>query len=435
MSRKKKFNKIFPKAGLYLLFCIITVSSVTAQDQTSSPYSRFGIGDMLNRSFGRGEAMGGLGISLSERNSLNLMNPAGIGRMDSVQFIFEIGASNRSALFRTTDLSRTTNNTSFDYLAMGFPVISKLWKASIGIMPYSGVGYSMSDTRIDPLVGEISTEFAGEGGISQFFLQNSFHSEKLKFLSLGFTFSYLFGPTTHSKTLLFPSDSTYFSTRSQTTSIVNDIHLSYGAQLHFPIKKEYFLDFGGVFENQSDMRTESRQLVFASGMGILDTLYYNENKNNSIVLPKAFGGGVSFGKANKFTIGADYRMQNWENALFLGQKDSLANSQELIIGMEYIPDGLSPLYYYKRMSYRAGFRYGKSFIQLRETQLEEFGITFGVGLPIRPPDRVSRPSTLNISAEIGKRGTIENNLISEFYGLISLQFSLRDFWFYKPKYD
>lgn len=435
MSRKKKLNMIFPKAGLYLLFCIITVSSLTAQDLTSSPYSRFGIGDMLNRSFGRTEAMGGLGISLSDKNSLNLMNPAGIGRMDSMQFIFEIGASNRSSLFRTTDLSKTTNNTSFNYLAMGFPVISTLWKASIGIMPYSAVGYSMADTRIDPQVGEISTEFAGEGGISQFFIQNSFHSDRLKFLSLGFTFSYLFGPTTHSKTLLFPSDSTYFSTRSQTTAIVNDIHLSYGAQLHFPIKKDYFLDFGGVFENQSDIKTESRQLVFASGMGISDTLYYNENKNNSIVLPQAFGGGVSFGKINKFTIGADYRIQNWENALFLGHKDSLANSQELIVGMEYIPDALSPLYYYKRMSYRAGLRYGKSYIQLKETQLNEFGITFGVGLPVSPPDRRSRPSTLNISAEIGKRGTIENNLISEFYGLISIQFSLRDVWFYKLKYD
>ena len=103
--------------------------------------------------------------------------------------------------------------------------------------------------------------------------------------------------------------------------------------------------------------------------------------------------------------------------------------------MEYTPDALSPNAYYKRMNYRAGFRYSQSYIQLRETQLKEIGINFGVGLPIRASDRGGRASLMNISAEIGKRGTVENNLISEFYGLLSIQITLRDIWFRKLKYD
>jgi hypothetical protein len=434
MTLKIKLNGILLKSGLYLFLCLLSINYSYAQDQTSSPYSRFGVGDLLSRNFGRGEAMGGLGIGLSERSNLNLINPAGIGKMDTMQFLFEMGVNDRVTLLKSSSVSKSTNNVGFSYLAMGFPIIPKFWKASVGIMPYSGVGYFMSDTKIDPAIGQVSTEFAGNGGISEFFIQNAFRPDKFQYLSLGFTLSYLFGPMTQSKTLIFPEDSTYFSTRSQTSSIVNDIHLSYGAQLHFPIKKDYFLNIGGVFENQSDIRTESRELVYASGLGISDTLFYREDPNNSIILPKAFGGGVSFGKENKFTIGADYRTMNWENALFLGQQDSLSNSQELIIGMEYIPDAVNPMYYYKRMSYRGGFKYGKSYIQLRETQINEFGITFGVGLPVRA-DRGGRPSLLNISAELGKRGTIENNLISEFYGLLSVQLTLRDIWFFKIKYD
>lgn len=431
MKKKKLFRQALHRCWVGAVVSITLVSGLQAQNQTSSPYSRFGIGDLLTRNFGAGEAMGGLGMGLSERNNINLLNPAGIGQMDSLQFILEVSGSNRLARFATTDLQKTTNNLTFDYLGMGFP-IRKWWKSSVGIMPYSGVGYTMKDQIDDPDIGQVGTEFTGEGGISRFFIQQTIHP--VKYLSLGVTFSYLFGPVSHSKTLLFPEDSSFFSTRSTSTAIVGDIHLTYGAQLHVPLNNDYFFHLGGVFENQTNLKTESRQLVYSSGQNIVDTLFYATNPDNSIRLPMAYGGGFSFGKTNHFRVGADLRVQNWQQALFLGYTDSLANSQELIVGAEYIPDALSPNAYYKRIKYRAGFRYGKSYIQLRNTQLNEFGITFGAGMPIRA-DRYGRPGSLNISAEIGKRGTVDNNLISEVYGLLSVQISLRDVWFVKLKYD
>lgn len=431
MNKIDQLRSTVRRALVILLISGVVVSVLPAQELTSSPYSRFGIGDLMTKNYGRANAMGGLGIGLSERNNINLLNPAGIGVMDTTQFIFEVAGSNRLTRFATTDLSKTTNDLNFNYLGMGFS-INKWWKGSVGIMPYSGVGYSMADEIADPDIGTVSTEFTGEGGISRFFIQQAFHP--IKYLSFGFTGSYLFGPLSHTKTLLFPADSTFFSTRSVSSAIVGDLHLTYGAQVHVPFKDQYFLNIGGVFENQTDLKTESRQLVYVSGQSIVDTLYYNTNENNSIRLPMGYGGGLSFGKENSFVIGADYRMQNWANARFLGYTDSLANSQEIIVGMEYVPDALSPNFYYKRMQYRAGFRYSKSYIQLRNTQLNEFGITFGVGMPMRA-DRGTRPGMLNISAEIGKRGTVDNNLISEVYGMLTVQLSLRDFWFFKIKYD
>lgn len=434
MTIRQTLRDTFSKAVFFLLLSGFFGVSAGAQDFTSSPYSRFGIGDLLSRNYGQGEAMGGLGIGLNNRTNLNLINPAGIAKMDSIQFIFEVGAINRFTRFLTSDLSKISNNMGFSYLGMGFP-ITKWWKGSVGIMPYSGVGYSMNESKIDPRIGEVRSKFSGEGGVSKFFIQQAFSPEEgaLKFLSLGFTFSYLFGPISHSKILLFPEDSSYFSTQSVNTLIVGDVHLSYGAQLNFPLKNDYFLTFGGTFENQADIKTNSEHLVYTSGQGVIDTLLYQKNPTNSILLPMGYGAGVSFGKKNKFLVGADYRTQNWENALFLGHQDSLANSHEFIVGLEYTPNALSPNSYIKRMKYRAGFKYGKSYIQLRETQLKQIGINFGVGLPIRG-DIYSRTSLMNISAEIGKRGTIENNLISETYGLISIQLTLRDRWFQKRKY-
>ena len=314
MTIGPKIKSTLSKAVFFLLVYGLFGVNAGAQDLTSSPYSRFGIGDLLSRNYGQGEAMGGLGIGLSSKYNLNLANPAGIGMMDSLQFIFEVGGINKLTRFSTVDLHKTTNNLSFSYLGMGFP-ITKWWKGSVGVMPYSGVGYSMSESRIDPNIGEVSSRFSGDGGVSKFFIQQSFNP--VKYLSLGFTFSYLFGPINHSKTLLFPEDSSFFSTSSTNTAIVGDIHLSYGAQLNLPLKNDHFLTVGGVFENQSDIKTDSRHLVYTVGQGLVDTLLYQEDPSNSIVLPMGYGVGFSYGKKNKYLIGADYRAQNWSNALFL----------------------------------------------------------------------------------------------------------------------
>ena len=409
----------------------LMVISSGAQDLTSSPYSRFGIGDIFTKNYGRSQAMGGLGIGLQSDRDLNMINPASLSRMDSLTFLFEVGMLDKATFFRTEDLKNFRNNIGFSYMAMGFPV-TKWWASSVGILPLSGVEYSFTDIELNPQIGEIQSDFSGDGGVSNFFISQSF--KPIKYISLGFTFSYLFGPINHSKSLRFPSDSLFFSTHAQNSAIVGDIHMSYGIQADIPLKNDYFLTLGGIFENESSLKTESRKLVYNTGQGVIDTLLYIIDEENSVVLPTSWGAGFSFGKKNKFTLGLDYNQQNWANSEFVGQKDSLGNSQELIIGMEYIPDAFSPIRYSKRVRYRAGLHYSKSYLQLRGSQLQEFGINFGVGLPVSM-DRFPKKHTINLSAEIGKRGTIKNGLISEYYGLFSVQLNLHDLWFIKRRYD
>ena len=85
----------------------------------------------------------------------------------------------------------------------------------------------------------------------------------------------------------------------------------------------------------------------------------------------------------------------------------------------------------QRVSYRAGYRMTNSYISVNGEQLKNFGITFGLGLPL---NRYSG-STLGFSVELGKNGTTRNNLIEENYAIITLNLSLHDKWFYKRKFD
>ena len=46
-----------------------------------------------------------------------------------------------------------------------------------------------------------------------------------------------------------------------------------------------------------------------------------------------------------------------------------------------------------------------------------------------------RKSEINLSVEVGERGTTNNNLIKEQFLHFQIGLSLRDIWFVKRKYD
>ena len=64
------------KKVVFISILIITQLSLKAQNNTNSPYTRFGYGELADRSFGAGRAMGGVGIGLHSSKQINPMNPA-----------------------------------------------------------------------------------------------------------------------------------------------------------------------------------------------------------------------------------------------------------------------------------------------------------------------------------------------------------------------
>ena len=437
MSMKKRFPN-FLRLVLIALLLLPGLKNLPAQNLSTSPYSRFGIGDMINRSTGRSQAMGGLSCGLRSGTNLNLQNPASLSSIDSMNFIFEISGFDKVTHFTTTDLQKTVNNLGISYLAMGFPV-TKWWKASLGILPVSNVGYSMTETKSDPAypkMGTVNYNFEGSGGLSQFFISSSV--VPIPYLSLGATFSYMFGPISHTRSLVIPADSLYFSTKSVQTATIGDVNLSFGAQVNIPLKKDYFITFGGTFQGTTKLNAQSHTTLISYGTGLTDTLLYTENPDNSVTLPMGWATGFTFGKKNKFTAGFDYRTQNWSESEFLGVKDSMANSHDYIVGLEYIPNAYSLIHPLQRVRYRAGFRYSLSYLQIWGSQLSDIALTVGAGFPILDRTRRGGPptqSSLNIVLELGRRGTISNNLIRETFGSLTLQLSLHDYWFIKSKYD
>jgi hypothetical protein len=102
----------------------------------------------------------------------------------------------------------------------------------------------------------------------------------------------------------------------------------------------------------------------------------------------------------------------------------------IALGGSLTPD-ITSTSYFNRVVYRAGVYYNQTSLELRGNQLNEYGVSLGVGLPLRK----SLQSAVNIAFEFGQRGTTTDNLIKEQYARIVLGLTFNEVWFQKRKYD
>ena len=81
------------------------------------------------------------------------------------------------------------------------------------------------------------------------------------------------------------------------------------------------------------------------------------------------------------------------------------------------------------MHYRLGFTYNKTYLRLRGQDINEYGFSLGLGIPLR-----GMKTVLNVGAEYGSRGNTSQNLIRESFFKIVVGFSIYERWFIKRKY-
>ncbi|MEZ5084494.1 MAG: hypothetical protein R2750_13775 [Bacteroidales bacterium] len=130
----------------------------------------------------------------------------------------------------------------------------------------------------------------------------------------------------------------------------------------------------------------------------------------------------------------DYIYDQWEDFRNYNVSDSLVNSHLFKAGGHYIPD-VNSFSYFKRVDYRIGAHYSLSYLKLRGEQLTDFGITFGMGLPIRSVSIRGSRSMVNLGFEFGSRGTLNKGLIKENYYLLHFGITIYERWFIKRRYD
>ncbi|MDY0343346.1 MAG: hypothetical protein RBR28_07220 [Lentimicrobium sp.] len=426
-------NKPICRAFQLLLLILFVQNTAYSQGRISSPYSRFGIGDIMTTAGVNQRAMGGIGYGISSPFFVNALNPATYTSFDTLSFVFDVGADVRQASLSTLDKSETANAASLSYLKFGFP-ITKWWRGAFGLLPFSSTNYHMQDLSVEENIGSVKRLYKGDGGINQLFLGSGFKLNPN--LSIGFNFAYLFGTLNQSSANTFPDSAYRMNYKLISSTKVNDVYLNYGIYYRKNLKNNMQLSAGASFSNNQNMSATLEQLgyrYFIASTGtdnVVDTVVNVTGTKGKITLPANLGLGFSLGKFDKWLVGVDVQYQMWEKYKYFDRVDSLQNNFRLGVGGEFTPSVSTVSNYFQRITYRAGLSYQNSFLQLRDQRIDEFGISFGLALPL-PRTR----STLNLTAELGTRGTTAQNLIKENYIRFTLGLSIFERWFIIRKYD
>ncbi len=419
----------FRKRLFLLLFCFSVFCHSTSQAQTGSlsPYTRFGVGDLQSEGFTHQTGMGGIGAAIAEPGLINFLNPASYVADSSV--VFEFAAKGEIAQLKTNDQSNTRNSASFSYFSLAFPILKNKAGMALGLLPFSSVGYDIViNSELIPNVGVARYKFEGEGGLNKFFLGAGFKIDKG--FSAGLNVSYVFGTIQNIHSLEFPAGLPYYNSRYINARTTNGVNLNMGFLYDRILKNEKRLTAGLTLSPSIPMSGINNQYYYNyyfsnSGTEILkDSVYSEKEENGTVKLPSNYRIGISYGKRDKWLAGADFNYSNWEKYESFGVQDTLKNSYSVHAG-GYYSSG--------KFIYRLGARYNQSYLELNETRLQDYSVTVGWGIRRYAPKKPA--SMIHLAVEIGRRGTLQNDLLQEDYIRIQLGFSLSDVWFIKAKYD
>lgn len=409
------------------------------QFNTYSPYTRFGLGDMAKQGIAQNQAMGGTGLAIHENNRINYLNPASFSALDSTSVYFDFGANVFYNQYQSENYSNQWWNMNLHHVAFASSV-GKFMGFSAGIVPYSSIGYNIKQEYNDYTNGfAMDTYYSGEGGIMNFYMGTSI--KLLDRFSLGLTMNYLMGKLTRDRAVEFPMNSTYSDISSTENLDMRKPVFTLGLQYKEVFNDKFFLSLGGVYDFKASTELSNEFMVnneFYTGEASwindsvqIDPVYVlgADTALNTLNIPQRVGVGLAFGIPNKLTITGDYYMQDWTGAMS-GENYATTKASSMHFGVEYMPDAEAIRGYHKLMTYRVGGYYSNSYIMVNEQQLEDYGITFGVGLPIK-----TLKSSINVAFTLGTRGTTEYNLVKENYGIVTFNVTLHDLWFRKRRFD
>lgn len=431
---------------LCIVLFALSALNIHAQEGTTSPYSFYGIGSLKFKGTVENRSMGGLSI-YTDSIHVNLRNPASYGGLnikgynnESRPIKFAIGGSHSNTTLKTSSDSQEASASTFDYMALSVP-IGKLGMG-FGLLPYTSVGYKLES--IDDS-GVLTNRYRGEGGVNKAFL--GFGYQITENLSIGVDASYNFGNIQNS-VIEFSYDNEgeqlQYQSKESNRSDISGLNFNFGLSYTPMITDQLQLTTAFTFTPESDLTSQNERIISTIVINpntgqefpvneIEEDLESRDLETTDLTLPSKTAIGVGIGKPRKWFFGAEYTLlksSQFANPIFNIDNSNFIDASEIAIGGFYIPRYTSFSSYWKRVVYRAGMRFENTGLEINDESINEFGISFGVGLPI---GRVF--SNANLGFEFGKRGTTKQNLIQENFVNIQISLSLNDRWFQKRKFN
>ncbi|OCB75216.1 hypothetical protein [Flavobacterium crassostreae] len=412
---------------IILSACLLFTLVSFAQESASSPYSFYGIGELMFKGTVENRSMAGVAVE-QDSIHINLENPASFANLALTSFT--VGATYNGTKLQSNSKEEKASRTTLDYLAVGLP-LGKLG-VGFGLVPYSSVGYKIQS--LASVADQNNSRYNGSGGLNKAFVGAAYKITPN--FNVGADVNYNFG-TIKTNNLEYITGVTLGS-RELSTSTLSGVNFNLGAmykrkitpKLNFYSSINYSLESTLNSKNTRNIATVFYNYAFDTT--VVDVLL-EEKTEKKLTFPSKLSLSAGVGESRKWLVGGKVAYQkataeaNTYNAV-----DNVGYGRygSISLGGYFIPNYASFNNYLERIVYRGGFRYEKTGLMVNSKSINDMAITVGVGMPI-----TGSFSNVNVGLELGRRGTAAAGLVREDYANISVGLSFNDKWFQKRKFD
>ncbi len=392
----------------------------------NTPYSMYGYGVMGDRATSKQRQMGGVGYAMQSGRQINAMNPASYACIDSLTFLWDMGADIAFLWNKDDTGSDHTIGGGLNYVTMEFP-LSKHMGMSIGMVPLTQVGYSFgSDIKFG------TRQNQGSGGISQAYAGVS---GKWGGFSVGTNISYDFGTIQND---VYSTPESSGQTLLEHIMEIRDWNLLLGVQYRQPIGKFNDITVGVTYSPKKTFHGNTwLTLQDLTSSSIPDTITVGKLKDK-YYSPQTLGVGIAYTheKVHRIMIEADFTWQQWSKAKFSEMVNAAGevvldgchfnDRRKFAIGCEYTHNVRGS--YVERMPFRLGGFYTQDYVKAQGNKVNEYGISLGTAFTAP-----QAKTQINFGVEWRHRKSSPVNLLTENYLSVMLGVNFNELWFFKRK--
>lgn len=390
--------------------------------QSSSTYTRYGIGDYEYSYSARRSGLGKLGVAVSDADFINSINPAGWYKISKTRF--ELGITLNGIFVSDNKQKSYSAETEINGFTFGFPVSSEYGIAvAAGLIPVTNVSYKTAQTYTvgDPINSTYNLSYEGSGGLSKMFIGSSYELPG-NFL-FGASFDYYFGNIDYLSTVDF-IDGSGTSAKYNKQTVFNGIGGTFGfispnLSNQFDILSISDFRIAGSISYFGKIKADT--VLTSQTLGVIDSIF---SGGSDVNIPPRITLGISSMFSDEYLVALDYSFQQWSDYEFAGKPGSnLRNSFLLSAGFEYRPKRSIGSTFWEQIMLRAGLNFEQTQYVFNNIGINKYSVSGGASIPL------GSENTLDIGLEYFIRGKIDSGLLKEEAIKLNLGISLGELWF------
>jgi opacity protein-like surface antigen len=399
----------------FILFSVIAVVLIPLTLSAGS--SVFGLGPRLigdyrypisTAAMGRG----GVSIGLVDSIGINYQNFALWHSLSRSTIGLDLSYQNISSEVASESIASSTANFNGGFLVL--PLESRKFAIGFGLIPYSQNDIQLQITQTGSGATPNQT-VSIEGNISQAHFGAAYKFTNT--LSIALSLNYTFGLISDITTL------EYAESGFGDLSVENRYQIygsGFGAHAYYQVSDQIGTGLTATLPTTLTLFTEQQSISQEKTI----------DENRELTLPLQLGFGITYIPTDRWILGLDYHTQSWKDGYKVENERvaNTANSFRFALGAERVPSSRRFSSYGDNITWRIGVFMGQLNTLSNNKTVNEFGATFGIGLPI-----AKNRNRFDIAFEFGKRGSIDSNQRSETYFRVNFALSTNELWFVREE--